>query len=333
MDSAWAKFTGVLRLSFSARDLARTRFAVSPLWEVVASVLVLRHPQSHSLHQPWARRVAPLLAGGDWAPLLDLVPDRGVPGFVAPPPTTSAPDLEVELAVLRATPAERVRAEVAALPGTPSLVALRADPAAGLARLTEVVAAYWDLAIAPFWPRMRALVEADVLHRARLLAEGGAGRLLNDLDPAVRWNDDELAVAHRTVSASLRLRGDGLLLVPSVFAWPRVFSLVAPPWQPTLRYPPRGVGALWERRERSAPRALGAVLGRSRARLLTELDSPASTTELARRTGLTAGAVSQHLGALRAAGFVNAYRAGRFVHYARTDVAESLLAAQDSDQS
>src|SRR5204863_4214491 len=123
------------------------------------------------------------------------------------------------------------------------------------------------------------------------------------------------------------LGGRGLLLVPSAFVWPRIFSVTAAGWQPTLRYPPRGVGTLWEHRPAPVPEALAAVLGRSRTLLLVELGDPASTTDLARRTGLSAGGVSQHLTALRAAGLVSAHRTGRFVLYARTSVAESLLAA------
>ncbi|MEU1290290.1 helix-turn-helix domain-containing protein [Kitasatospora sp. NPDC005856] len=54
--------------------------------------------------------------------------------------------------------------------------------------------------------------------------------------------------------------------------------------------------------------------------------APASTTELARRTGLSASAVSQYLTALRDARLVSAHRAGRSVLYARTASAEALLA-------
>ncbi|MFD0573635.1 ArsR/SmtB family transcription factor [Kitasatospora gansuensis] len=79
-----------------------------------------------------------------------------------------------------------------------------------------------------------------------------------------------------------------------------------------------------------SPHALAAVIGRSRAVLLAELDTPASTTDLARRTGITAGGVSQHLTALRAAGLVDAHRSGRYVLYVRTEAAEVLLAAARS---
>jgi DNA-binding transcriptional ArsR family regulator len=76
-----------------------------------------------------------------------------------------------------------------------------------------------------------------------------------------------------------------------------------------------------------APDALAAVLGRGRAQLLTELAAPVSTTELARRTGMSAGGVSQHLTALRAAGLVTTRRQGRMLLSARTDLADALVSA------
>ncbi|MBF6047957.1 helix-turn-helix domain-containing protein [Streptomyces sp. NRRL B-1677] len=329
----------MLELEFTARDLAHTRFAVSPLWEVVASVRVLRRPDEHPLHRPWLTAVRPRLAAArlDWRLLADLVPEGplAIPVFVAPPPTSSVPDLGVELAALRATPPEQVRAELDGprAPRTERVEALRQDPEAELARLADTVAAYWELALAPYWPRLRALLEGDVLHRARLLAQGGIQHVFTDLDPRVSWTGERLSVEHRYGGGGRRLGGRGLLLIPSAFVWPRLFSVTVPGRQPTLRYPPRGVAALWERREREPAQALAAVLGRSRARLLTELDAPAATAELARRTGITAGGVSQHLGALRAAGLVAAARAGRQVLYRRTEAAEVLLAAADRDPS
>ncbi|WSG48131.1 helix-turn-helix domain-containing protein [Dactylosporangium sp. NBC_01737] len=61
--------------------------------------------------------------------------------------------------------------------------------------------------------------------------------------------------------------------------------------------------------------------------MLAELGTPASTTDLAQRTGLSAPGVSQHLTTLRDAGLVSAHRAGRRVLYARTSAAEAVLDA------
>lgn len=306
----------MLELSFTAADVAYTRFAFSPLWEVVASVWVLKGGAGHDLHAPWVRQARDRLTGFDWRPLHDVVPTRVIPGFICPPPAAPLPELADELVTVRATPADQVAREVAVIPEITTV------PDAD--ELADVIQGYWDRALAPFWPRVRALLEADVQYRARRLVTGGASALFADLDPAVAWRDERLHIAHPRVSARRGLRGKGLLLVPSAFVWPRVFSITVPGWQPTLRYPPRGVGDLWTRTTTPSA-ALTGVFGASRARLLAELDNPATTTDLAERTGLTAGGVSQHLTALKAAGFVSAHRVGRYVMYSRTDIAEQLF--------
>jgi DNA-binding transcriptional ArsR family regulator len=173
---------------------------------------------------------------------------------------------------------------------------------------------------------MLTLLQGDVHHRARQIIEGGTSRLFADLDPRVTWSPGTLSVLNDYHRRTVDLDRRGLLLVPSVFVWPRVFAKLDRPWQPTLRYPPRGIAGLWEQRGANPSRALAGVVGRSRALLLTELSMPSSTQDLSLRTGLTAGGVSQHLSALRAAGLVTAHRTGRFVLYARTTIAENLLA-------
>lgn len=310
----------MLELSFTAADVAYTRFAFSPVWECVASVLVLKGELGRGIHEHWTVQARERLRGFDWRPLGDLIEPAAfvIPGFVCPPPTSPLPDLDAELAVLRATPAEQIAREVAAIPAITS-------PPPDARVLADVIEEYWDRAIAPFWPRIRALLEADVQYRARRLTTGGASALFADLNPVVRWHDDRLRIDHPRVSARRVLPGKGLLLVPSAFAWPRVFSITVPGWQPTMRYPPRGVAELWVTRAVSPSAALVGVFGATRARLLTELVNPASTTDLARRTGRTPGGVSQHLTALKAAGLVTGNRVGRQVLYARTAVAEELL--------
>lgn len=323
----------MLELEFTTADLARTRFAISPLWETIAAVRALQESHAHPLHRPWWEAVRPRLdaAGLDWGPLRDLVPvpTSTLPSFICPPPTCPLPELEVELTQLRATPAERVRDQLASHPvrATPWLTALHDEPGHQLPVLAELLRKFWDLALAPYWPRIRALLEGEVRHRAQLLAEGGVQRLFTDLDPQMHWGTSTLHVAQRNVRGPHQLHGRGLLLVPSVFVWPKVFSRTGEDEQTTLRYPPRGIGTLWERPTSSPPQALAGVLGRSRAVLLHELANPATTSELAARVDLSAGAVSQHLGHLRAAGLIASHRAGRLLLHARTHTAQALLAS------
>ncbi|MEU8461068.1 helix-turn-helix domain-containing protein [Streptomyces sp. NPDC029003] len=311
------------------------RFAVSPMWEVGTSMRLLRSGAPHPVHGPWTAQVGPRLAaaGLDRGWLAELVPPHGfVPDFLNPAPEGPSPTLAEELARIRAVPAALVRRDldrVAREQGRlgPRSRTLYADPPGRLVRVAEEIEGYWALALAPYWARIRAVLDADVFHRSRQVAEQGAARLFNDLHASLSWSGNALRLALRQGSLSRRTAGAGLVLIPSAFTGPVPLTRVALPEPPQLAYPARGTGALWAPRPAVGTAALAAVLGRSRARLLAELDAPASTTELAARTGLSPAGVSQYLTALRDAGLVSAHRAGRSVLYARTAVGESLLTA------
>ncbi|MQS16177.1 winged helix-turn-helix transcriptional regulator [Streptomyces kaniharaensis] len=326
----------MLTWEFSAQDLARTRFSRSPLCEVTTSVEVLKDPGRHAVHLPWVRQARAQLAGVGWELLSQLVrlPTVYVPDFLTPVPTASSPTIEQALADLAATDPAAVRRDLARSGGelSPLVAELARDPEPGLARLVAEIRVYWDAAIAPHWDRIERLAEGEILRRARQMAVGGPAALFADLHPQVAWERDALRIGYRMVDAHRRLDGErGLVLVPTVFAWPGVFSQQNPPWQPGLVYPPRGVATLWETAGNAVPEGLARVIGRTRAWLLAELDAPASTGELAERTGLSAPNVSHHLTALRGAGLLARHRTGRTVLYLRTDAAELLLRAVRAD--
>ncbi|GGP91631.1 DNA-binding transcriptional ArsR family regulator [Actinomadura coerulea] len=319
-------------------DVARVRFAFSPLWEMVRSLRVLADPSGHALHLPWVRTVRPRLRGLGFEPLLDVVLPAGyIPDFLTPPPRTPLPDLGAEIATVRATPPEVVAAELSrAAPGAPprpTRRAMAADPERTRDDLADLLERYWEVAVEPFWPRIRDLLEGEVLRRSAALAAEGAAGVFGDLHEAVSWRAGTLSV-DRHWHFRGELAGRGILLVPSAYVWPNV-SVMVPPYQPMVSYPPRGAATLWETGPPDEPRAaaLAALMGRRRAELLTALATPASTTDLARRTGVTAGAVSQHLGVLRACGLVTGHRMGRRVLYVRTPAGDALAGAQRSDAS
>ncbi|MEU9047851.1 MULTISPECIES: DUF5937 family protein [unclassified Kitasatospora] len=320
----------MLTWEFSAQDLARTRFARSPLSEVTTSVEVLKDPGRQAAHLPWVRQARKRLEGVGWELLSALVrlPTVYVVDFLTPVP--EGPDLTIgqQTAALAATDPAVVRRDIARIQGElhPLVAGLAHDPEAGLARLAAEVRAYWEAAIAPHWPRMLRLTEGEILRRARQMSAAGPAELFADLHPLVSWERDTLRIGHSRVEVHRRLDGErGLILVPTVFAWPGVFSQQNPPWQPGLVYPPRGVATLWEAAATPVPEGLARVLGRTRALLLAELDSPASTSELAARTDLSAPNVSHHLSALHDAGLLARHRTGRTVLYLRTEAAELLL--------
>jgi hypothetical protein len=318
----------MLSFRFGPEDVANLRFAISPLMELHNSVRALDHPEAKALHLPWVVATRERLGDLDIGVLRALQRARSyTPDFINPPPSTPLGDLEAELAEMLATPPERVRAEVERVYAPEPLPAVLApfadEPEAALAALAELVRAYWTRALDPHWERIRALLEGDVLYRARRLADGGAQRLFADIHPELRFADDTLFV-DMPFDGHLDLSGRGLLFVPSAFTWPRPSASLEGPWQPFVVYPARGVASLWEPARAAPPAALAALLGRRRASVLGAVAAPRSTTELARALELSPGSVSQHLSVLRDAGLVNAHRVGRVVLYVRSPTGDAL---------
>ncbi|MBI0295229.1 winged helix-turn-helix transcriptional regulator [Streptomyces sp. PRKS01-29] len=323
-----------LHMQFGADDLLRCRFAISPLCQTHEAVRTLRRTERHGYHLPWLRRVREAAAGLDLSELWLLLPVRGyTPDFLGPPPEVPYAPFEDELARMRATDPAMARRELArSLECTPGAAdsargrAMLDDPARAVQRLADVTEAAWRALVAPDWPRLRALLEADITHRSRQLAEGGLERLFADLRPALHWTDSTLTIRNSVVPAQTQdLDGRGVLLMPSVFVWPDVISGFAPPWQPTVIYPARGVGGLWREPDAVTADALVRLLGASRAAILSGLEEPASTTALAARHRLAPSSVSAHLSVLRAAGLLSSRRQGHQVLYERTPLGMALV--------
>jgi DNA-binding transcriptional ArsR family regulator len=321
----------MIEYRFTSEDLARTRFAISPMWETAAAIRALRNPGVAALHLPWVKRIRQQIRGLDLSLPLALLPRKGyIADFLTPPPLSPVMSFEEELELVRATSPELVRHDVEILVrnGNPrdSLQPYLEDPEGSVDRLADALTEFWEIAIEPDWPRVQSLLEADILYRSRRLAEGGIDLLFSDLHHEVTWKGDVLEIECTCAVPGLYLGGRGLLLVPSVFSPHKTSAMTEEPWQPTVIYPARGVALLWEEAA-PAPEALAKVLGKSRAALLADLDAPRSTTDLAHRLDMTPGGVSQHLSALKDSGFVMARRNGRTVLYCRSELADQLVAA------
>lgn len=125
-------------------------------------------------------------------------PCAAVPDFLTPPPVSSRPRFDEDLRRVRATPPEQIRRDLRvtyedALP--PGLESLYRRPGSGIDRLVRLVGAYWERALADHWPRLRLVLEGDVVYRTRALAAGGAMAVFEDLHERVgeRRRPDRLA--------------------------------------------------------------------------------------------------------------------------------------------
>lgn len=322
-------------LRFEPADVAGVRFTISPVWETVSSLWVLDNPVRHAVHLSWIDRAGVAVRRPEVAvrvrPLRELArPRRWLPDFLTPAASRADVTLDEQLDQIAATPpAVVVRDLLSTTPSgplSPFGQALLVDPRGLLSQLVDAVRVWHDEAIAPDWPRMRALLEADVAHRAAQLAEGGTGRLFDQLHPSLRWLGDRV-VSDDPFERDFDLGGRGLALNPGVFTDRRVLWNLLEESPPAGTYPVRAVGTLWETSPTPPGDPLARVMGSGRAALLHLLDSPATTTDLACRTGLSGGSVSQHLAALHAAGLVVRTRRGRHVFYRNTDAAMVLLRA------
>jgi DNA-binding transcriptional ArsR family regulator len=321
-----------ITLRFSPADLRRCRFAMSPAFETLAAIRVLTGPQRPDQHEPWARSARVKAAGLDLRPITLLQPRRGyTPDFLAPPPAGPSAEFADELARIAATPHDRVTEEVGrALADTPGAadssigrLLIRGEPERVLAMLTELIEATWRLLVKPVWPRIRGLIDADIAFQSQRLAAGGLDLLFHELHPTLHWRDNVLT--RQRGDEHRDLTGEGLVLMPSAFKWDQVVVVTDPPWQPTVIYPARGLGALWLSSSDAEPTGLRRLIGRSRAMLLTGLTVPASTVWLAHRYALAPATVSQHLSILRDAGLVVGERHRHEVRYRRTRLGTSMV--------
>ena len=246
----------------------RTRFAVSPLFELVWSTHVLRDARRGAAAPAVGRRRARRLAGLDWA-MLDWLANVVRPGRLRARLHHAAARDAARRRRRRARARPRDAARAGRARGRLALrgprgpggraPAARRPGRAGSTGSSRSCAAYWERAIEPWWPAIRAALEADVVHRARRLTAGGTIEVFAGAPPrrcagATARRGRPPPTSRRSTCAAA-----GCCSSPTVFAWPRVFAMVDEPWQPALIYTPRGrrvaVGARPRRRPRGARRA------------------------------------------------------------------------------
>jgi DNA-binding transcriptional ArsR family regulator len=320
-------------IEVSPADLAGCRYAISPLIETMSALRLATGHDPVGVLRPWVDRIRPRAAELRRAEpavgaLISLFRRDDNADFIHPPPAGPQRSFADELAGVRATPLARARAELAR-----NLAGHRPPPAYAqrildgpdvVDRLADALGAAWRTLVEPDWPRLRAVLERDIVQRAGRLAAYGWAAALADLHPRVSWTGDgAIALRHRDTSR-YRLDGRGLLFVPSVFA--DLALTVEAPRPFTMVYRARGVAdILGPPPLPSAADGLSPLLGTARAAILRALAAPATTSQLVAQLGLSLGTVGGHLAVLRDAGLVTRTRTGRSVQYVVTATGDAMI--------
>ncbi|MGW7051224.1 ArsR/SmtB family transcription factor [Streptomyces sp. NPDC054887] len=328
----------MLRVHFSGVDLSRIRLSDRPdaLWETVLSFHRLRDRRGAKVFGEW-RRESRTRLNGETRLLASLIPNRGYfPDFLTP--REGARGIETGIEAVRGTAPERLRAELALLavshrpdrtPASSSAASThqRLEPLAGgrgepLARLAVALRGYHRAAVEPYWPHVQARVEADRAARGRALLDGGADELLASLTPMLRWRPPVLE-ADYPVDRDLYLRGRGLLLQPSFFCRGNPVVYRDPQLPPVLVYPVTHADAPAPVDDPGPP--LGRLVGHTRSAVLGAIGGGCTTSELARRAGVSLASASQHACVLREAGLIVTLRHGNAVLHTLTPLGAALL--------
>ncbi|MFD0686206.1 helix-turn-helix domain-containing protein [Actinomadura fibrosa] len=329
--------TSSVRLHFGVDDLARTRIVATlgPLAETMLALGALRSPVRRALFDPWRRhsrrRLAPcgaeisrVLAPPGRLPL-DVFSLLGRTGSI-----------EEGLEGLVAAPHRLLRAELepfaAEHPRAWPLRDLSRDDRRSRRSLRHALAACHDATVRPYWPSIRAWVEAEAHALARSYADGGLEGLLGGRGPGLTWRSPVLEVSNRLCphDADVHLDGRGLAIVPAFFATEpfcaaatdgsAVYLLVPAP--PTMAAAP----ALWSPpARRPRPGGLGALLGATRAAVLEAAAAGRTTGEIARHLGISPAGASQHAAVLREAGLLVSRRERNTVVHTLTPSGRALL--------
>ncbi|WP_433376257.1 ArsR/SmtB family transcription factor [Actinoplanes sp. CA-142083] len=325
----------MIRIEIDEPTLARTRIAISPLAEVFCSVALLqRNPDGAPWpYTEWALRAREILRIDPAVAPVRLyleLPSRS-PDFLCPIPLTSTPTLAEQLDQLRETPADVVAAQLPKYPSA-DLRIFTTNRTEVLKRLADGIEAYWERAIAPHWPAMRAALDEEVLLRARALAADGPDALLSQLHERIKWERPVLTLV-KPLEQSFEAVNQRLLLVPLIFSRGALMCSSDHPDIVMVTYQARGSALLASSPQPVADDRLSILVGRGRAAVLRALRTPATTTGLAAALGLAPSTISEHLTGLQAAGVVHRRRAGRRVLYGLEPAGIALVTLLGDDSA
>jgi DNA-binding transcriptional ArsR family regulator len=315
----------MFRIHFTAADLGRVTFPTEPhpLWEAALAARALGDRSISPVARRWRRTAAPRVRGS-MRPLFKLISPGGLfPDFLIP--EVDGPGLEPAVEALMETPASVIRDELEPWlpPEIDRYMRGLLDGRAGSRRaLGGAVRDFHQEVLVPSSGELQRRYGADLGIRSRAVLHGGIDALLSSLHPDVEWATPVLTTYGPVDDwiADIHLNGRGLELYPS----PLVSNCLAmdnPARRPVLVYPCADVTDP----DDAATDALADLLGRTRAAVLRSLTHPATTTQLARRVGISLASTSDHTRVLRAAALITTHRTQGTALHALTPTAHNLL--------
>jgi DNA-binding transcriptional ArsR family regulator len=320
-----------LRIQLTVQDLTRIGLGCAdPLFELTASLQLLQTRTGSAAFTWWKRWIRHRVP--ESARMLTWLcrPGHPVPGFLLP--FAGSPDLEAALAVVRETRPERLGADVLlAADGRepPNWVSALVDgDSATLTRLVQALRDYFEAAVAPHWPVIRAQVDADRDQRTRILVGGGVSAMLNSLRPMLAWS---IPAPTETGGAEpgLHFHEARIVLLPAFFVLtPVIVTTASQPVRlayPSIPLPGRVPGKGGPAVGNGYGKALADLLGPTRAAALQNMADGCSTTELATRLGVTPSAISRHTSVLRQAGLIITRRDRNTARHSLTPLGNALL--------
>jgi DNA-binding transcriptional ArsR family regulator len=197
----------------------------------------------------------------------------------------------------------------------------------------QAVGRFFDVAIAEQWPQVTAVLEADIAHRAELMATHGIAAMFTSLDADLGWDGRVLSLP-RPFDALVDWAEGGVLLIPCTAHTGGIQYAAERPRTPALTYAARGTAPLWSTHRPVEPADhLAELIGGTRLKLLQLVDQPRTTNDLSELDGHAPATVSYHLGLLLRSGLVTSQRSGRGVLYRRTALGDTLLRGELPEQT
>ncbi|WP_067544574.1 winged helix-turn-helix domain-containing protein [Nocardia crassostreae] len=320
-------------------DLLRVRIG-APLGALGETIMATRAVRRNGLavFDGWAgsvRRVLP----ADFGVLADLIhPDDCFVDLITP--TRGARTMSEGITALRLASRDELRREIQCAVDKQRELGRGPIPAwaanipdrdgAALGMVAAAVESFHTVAFDGRWAHIHSFLEVTAERWARTMANEGVEALFAALTPHVRWRAPVLEIHKPRICRDLHLRGRGLVIVPSLFVGPEPILLessVDPDPPVNLIVPAlRNIGdfaAAWGPR---APNdALNALLGRTRAAALQTIADGCTTTELARRLGVSGATASEHASILREAGLIASLRHRNTMRHHLTTLGAALL--------